>query len=370
MKLGIDASRAFEPNRTGVGLYAFGIIRGLSRVIPPEHEVFLYTREQILKRREDFPKHFHHKKLSWPPKYFWTHGRLSLEMFLKKPDVLFIPGHVLPLYHPKNSVVMIHDVAFLFFPECYSRFQYRYQQWFVNFVKKQARAVIVPSQATKNDLIQHFGYDEKKITVIHHGFDPGSFANTSFLNEEIILEKYGIKKPYFLTVGRVELKKNLDTLLLAFEKLCGQFPNGKINLVLAGKPGHGYEKIKKILSGMKYQDRVKELGYVSEEDLPVLFQNALAYLFPSRYEGFGFPLLQAQAAGIPVLASNTSSLPEVAGEGALYVDSSSVDDLSNNMRRILSDATLRGDLIMKGKENLKRFSWQKCAEQTWEAVKG
>lgn len=170
------------------------------------------------------------------------------------------------------------------------------------------------------------------------------------------------KKPYLLFIGRLEERKNIVRIVEAFEILKEQYriPH---ELLLAGKPGFGYGRIANTLQAISYKQEIKELGYVSEEEKWELLRNADVFLFPTLYEGFGIPVLEAQSVGVPVVTSNTSSLPEVAGEGAVLVDPTSVESIAEGVQRLLSDQGLRSGIIEKATHNVSRYSWARCAKE-------
>lgn len=350
MIIGIHAAAAFKKERTGVEEYAFRLIRYFAVLEEAKkHRFLLYT--PFYQEESDLPRNFEIKTLRFP--VFWTQVRLALEMALAKPDVLFIPAHVLPLIHPKNSVVTIHDLAYEYFPEMYSPFQRRYLRHTTRSSLSKAKKIIVPSKNTKDDLIKLYSAPEEKIAVIHHGFEPPAALSA----------EAPLPGKYILCLGRVERKKNIEGLIKAFElaKEKYQIPH---KLVLAGGPGYLFEEIRKTIESSPFKQEIILTGHLREKEKNIFLKFADLLAFPSFYEGFGFPILEAQAAGVPVIASNVSSIPEIAGNGALFFDPQNHTQLAEAIYQVASKSELKRSLIQRGFENVKRFNWKKCAEET------
>jgi len=368
MIIGIDASRATKLNKTGVEWYAYHVIENLVK-IDSQNNFVLYIKDQPdewLKKIGE-RANVKIKRLRWPFKFLWTQKRLSWEMLLNPPDVLFIPASAIPFIHPKNTIVTIHDVGFMAYPQSYDRWQRWYQTWSTRLAIKHAKKIITISEFSKQEIIKYFitplvpplgkggGNSADKIVVTYLGYDKKKF-NTDAARNDDVLKKYSITRPYLLFVGRLERKKNIAGLVRAF--------GGGVTLVLAGRPGYGWSEAEKIIADKNLQKNIIITGYVSEEDLPALYRGATALVFPSFYEGFGLPVLEAFACGTPVICSNAASLPEIAGEAALLVAPDDANAIAEAMERIVINETLRGELTYKGRERLQRFNWQRCGEKT------
>ncbi len=363
MIIGIDASRAFLPERTGIEEYSYQAIKHLRDSLS-EESVFLYIRPE---QTVDFelPKHWTVKRL-WGPR-LWTQGRLSLEMLLHPVDVLFIPAHTVPLIHPKKTIVTIHGLEYEFCPQAYSFFERWYMRLSIRHSVRVASTVIAVSENTKRDLINLYHVLPSKIAVISEGY---SISHGVTGNQKLVTGKEGIitnyqlpiTTPYFLFIGRLEERKNVVRIIEAFGILKTKYgiPH---QLVLAGKPGYGYRAISDKLQVTSYKQDIVELGYVSEEEKWELLKQAEVFVFPSLYEGFGIPILEAQSVGTPVVTSNTSSLPEVGGDGAVFVDPLSAEGIAEGIWEVLSDDVFRDGIIGRGSRNVQRFSWDRCAEE-------
>lgn len=352
MTIGINATAAFKQPRTGVEEYTYQLIKHLTMLgQSKKHRFILYQDPRVSSEKFSLTDNFKIKQLTWPLP-MWTQIRLASEMALNRPDILFVPVHVLPLLRPKNSVVTIHGLEYEYYPKMYPWKHLRYLRWITKYALENASKVIAVSEATKRDLIDLYGGQSEKITVVHHGFN-------KLLSED---QKSKEKFPYILYIGRLETKKNTQGLINAFNllKKRHKVPH---KLVLAGLRGYGYENL-------RFNKDIIEKGYVSEQEKSELLKNADMFVLPSFYEGFGMPILEAQAVGCPVITSDVSSMPEVAGQGAVLVEPRNIEQITENMYKIINDSNLRKDLIKKGNQNTKRFSWKKCAQETLKVLTG
>jgi glycosyltransferase involved in cell wall biosynthesis len=290
-------------------------------------------------------------------------------MSWRPPDVLFVPAHVLPLVHPRRSVATIHDLGYLFYPLAHRTAARRYLAWSTRWNARRSALVLADSQATADDLVRAYGVAPGKVRVVYLGTDrPASGLSVGPSHPLAGFWPHGAVGPYLLYLGTLQPRKNLERVLDAFARLIEDSHAGPqladLCLVLAGPQGLAYENLVAQAQDCGLGARVLFPGYVAADDLPALYAGALAYIFPSLYEGFGLPVLEAQSYGVPVLTSTNSSLPEVAGDGALLVDPHDVDAIAAAMYRLATDGALREDLIQRGFANVKRFSWEKCARET------
>ena len=373
MIIGIDASRANHDQKTGVEWYAFFLIQELKKITDPRTtHVILYADRPLQGELAVLPAHWSAKILHWPPQRLWTHIRLSWEMLTHPPDVLFIPAHVPPLIHPKKTVMTVHDIAALRFPESYNRFERWYSLWSARYAVKKMYKIITPSQFTKKELLEYVpGASTARIDVVSHGHNQHS-APAERIGTQEVLNKYHITQPFLLSIGRLEEKKNTKRIIQAFDLLKKEFPEDKniqsLSLVLVGKPGHGYEEVQSALQESPNKKHIVMPGWVDEKDVAVLLETACVFVFPSLYEGFGLPVLEAFAAGTPVVASKGSSLEEVGGSAAIYVDPMAPGQIVDAIKMLVSDQDNRALCIKRGRERVGLFSWQSCAQQTLEIL--
>jgi glycosyltransferase involved in cell wall biosynthesis len=273
------------------------------------------------------------------------------------------------MIHPKKTVVTVHGLEYEFSPESYGFWERLYMRWSIRFSVRVADRVIAVSENTKRDLIRLYAVPEKKIQVIYEGFaGPHSKNQDSRIKIQESSPRFQIPdSKFFLFIGRLETRKNIVRMIEAFEifKAKTGLPHW---LVLAGKPGYGYEAIRSKLQATSYKQDIHELGYVSEEEKWELLKDAEVFMFPSLYEGFGLPVIEAQSVGVPVITADISSLPEVAGEGAVLVNPLDSGEIAAAMKTLVTDPSKRADIIEEATRNVDRFSWAQCAREVAQAV--
>ena len=382
MVIGIDASRAFLKRRTGIEEYAYQVVKHLRHKLRDESVVLYIRRGYTIDF--DVPLSWSVKEL-WAPR-LWTQVRLSWELFWHAPDILFVPAHTVPIVHPRRTIVVIHGLEYEFCPDAYSWWDRWYMRISIWCSVRWASEVVCVSENTRRDVVQLYNASTTKISVIGEGYNetvssrppsrdpdcielnatqPGSRVKPGMTMQIQAIAKS--IKPYFLFIGRIEERKNISRIIAAFDifKKETQLPH---ILVLAGKAGYGYATIEKSKNQSEYKKDITELGYVSEEEKWGLLKNAEAFLFPTLYEGFGIPILEAQSIGTAVITSNTSSLPEVAGTGAVLIDPENTQELARAMKRLVSEPELKSGIIARGRENVGRYSWDNCANELTELL--
>jgi len=372
MLIGIDASRAAVGRRTGTEAYSLRLIRALLN-LAPEHRFRLYFNQPPAAGL--FPPAPNVEQRIIPFPRLWTHLRLAAELVQNRPDILLVPSHVLPFVFPGPAVVTVHDLGYLHFPQAHPTFSRLYLDWTTRWNARRAAVIIADSEATRQDLVTHYRADPAKIRVVYPGYDEtlrpvrtGPAASTGDpIRLAAVKKRYSIQGDYLLYLGTLQPRKNLLRLIDAFTQLPNPqspIPNPPLQLVLAGAPGW----LSAPILERARQAGVVLPGFIADEDKAALLSGAAAFLFPSLYEGFGFPVLEAMACGAPVICSNTSSLPEVAGDAALLVDPLDTAGLTAAIQNLLSDHSLQKDLTRRGFANLRRFSWQQCARQVLTAI--
>jgi len=362
MVIGIDASRANQKQKTGVEWYSYYLIEELKKIpLKPQEKIILYSPHKLKGKLGILPLGWEEKVLSWPFVYLWTQVRLAGEMLFHPPDLLFVPSSYFPFLLPRKKVVTVHDLGFKHFPRAYNFFQRFYYFWTHFWSIRLADQIIVPSKFTKKDIQKEFGVNQKKIKVVPLGYQEQNCKN---LKKESInfLNKYSLSSSFLLYVGRLEKKKNIVGLVKAYQGFRSLTSKRPIpELVLVGRPGYGYSDIKKYIFSTS---GVKELGYLSSKELSLIYSQALAFVFPSFYEGFGIPLLEAMSNGCPVLSSRAGSLPEIGGDAVFYCDSSDLKTITEGMLILSENKKKRQILVKKGYERVHCFSWEKCAQAT------
>jgi glycosyltransferase involved in cell wall biosynthesis len=367
MIIGIDASRAATGQRTGTEAYALRLIRALIPLAGERgHTLRLYFNDAPA--LDLFPAAPHIEPVVIPLRCLWTHVRLGHELRSRPPDVFFTPAHVIPVGIRCPSVATVHDLGYEHFPEAHPRRQLAYLRWSTRHNARVARRVIADSQATADDLTALYDTDPAKIAVIYPGADPELRRVSDPATLAATAAKYAIARPYLLYLGTLQPRKNLVRLVEAFAK--SDLHKDGYALVLAGRVGWLAEPLLATVGALPpaVRERVHLPGYVDEADKAALLSGATALVFPSLYEGFGFPVLEAMACGVPVICAGTSSLPEVAGDAALRVDPLDVAGLAAALRRVAADGELREAMIAKGYANLARFRWETAAAQTLDVL--
>lgn len=355
MKIGIDI-QSTQGKKTGLGVYTEHLVRELRQNFNHKHQYCLYEKDP-------------QKELNTPGRLIWENIELPGLAKRDKVDVLHVPAFAAPVNKPAPLVVTVHDLIGKVFPNQSgwpSRFYWG--QWLPNSFRNADR-IIADSENTKKDIIKHLAMSEGKIRIIypsgHESFSP------HLLPEKIdeVKRKLGIREKYFLFVGTIEPRKNLTRVIEAFLQFKKNQKSGtNYQLAVVGSQAFAHGKVFRDMLhrfGAQQED-VLYSSYIAHEDLNALYQGAVALLFPSLYEGWGLPVLEAMACGTPVLTSNTSSLPEVAGDAALLVDPYDVDAICSGIKRLTDDTALWEQLVVRGLRRVKKFSWKQTAEQTLE----
>ena len=400
MIIGFDGSRAFTKDRTGTENYSYQILLNLAK-IDTENSYKVYVRPGS-KIEGEWPINFKFIQINF--NRLWTQAGLGLRTLFDPMDVLFVPSHTVPLFRRPGlkTVMTVHDLGAEYLPDLHQLKQTLYLKWITNFQLKSTTKLIAVSEATKKDLIKKVGIDPKKIKVIYEGVDTEIFKPVKSDIERDVLNKYDLEKEkYFLFVGTIQPRKNLGNLIQAFaeflkinsstysqeeiENLINEpnpeakkkklysttlyKPEAGLKLVIAGGKGWKSDDIYSLPESLKIKDSVRFLGRVDDKDLPALYSGSLAFVFPSLFEGFGLPVLEAMACETAVLTSNTSSLPEVAGDAAVLVNPNNETDIQRGLMLLL-DSSLRKSLIDKGSKRVRLFNWQGTSKEVLNLLKG
>lgn len=351
MKIAIDASRTTRARVTGTERYALEMLRALIRLNDdgPQHLLTLYFREPPSPDLLPASPHVRTVVLRLPR--LWTHLHFAAALAAARPDVTWVPAHTLPLVFPGRAVVTVHDLGFRHFPDAHPPAQRRYLDWTTRISARRARLILADSAATAHDLTHFYGTPASRIRIIYPGFTAPTPGNI-----DAVRLKYGLPARYFLFVGTLQPRKNIARLTAAHAQIRAELGSEAPDLVLAGAQGWCFDD-----AWVPSGQGIHLPGYIDEADKGALYAGALAFVFPSLYEGFGFPVLEAMACGTPVICSNSSSLPELAGDAALLIDPLDSAALARAMRRLIADADLRASLIARGQQRLGVFTWERAA---------
>lgn len=369
--IGIDANVLTRMHRTGTERYVSALLRHMQQVVlQADERVILYVSKPV-SELSTLPPGWEERVLSWGLKKGWTHVRLSFELRRNPPDIFFSPAHEIPLFAPRiSTLATIHDVAFHALPELYSKRMAWRHAWSLRRQIRRSTHLLTVSEATRQDVHTFAHVPLENMTVTPLAVDEVVFALTPY---PVNLEPaphgavQGGETPpvrsYFIYIGRLEKKKNTAFLIDAFSQYA---KTGEGDLVLGGSFGFGREEIEAAIARSGVKDRIHVLGFVPDADLPSLMAGAKAFVFPTLYEGFGMPVLEAMTVGTPVIASDISIMHEVLHDAALYADPRNEQAWASNMHDV---DHRRDDLIAKGQEQVKKFSWGRTAEKTWEAIR-
>jgi glycosyltransferase involved in cell wall biosynthesis len=367
MRIAIDIRKI---NEFGVGTYIWNLVRNLAG-IDERNDYLLVGSQRNFHELGPLPPNF--KQLYQPEENGLWRDNISIpfDLHRQRLDVVHIPHHEAPFFTPSKLVVTIHDCVHLLFPQEDSSNFGNYRSYLqTKRVVHAAQHVLAVSRSTKDDLINIFELPDSKISVVHNALDE-RFAFTHTPGErKQVLERYQLKDPFVLYSGKIRPHKNVHRLIEAFVVLKNELGDSdryrNLKLIIIGDElsKHQYLRLTVIRSGA--QQDVRFFGFVPYPILRVFYQSAELFAFPSLYEGFGLPPLEAMANRAPVLASNTSSLPEVLEDAALLVNPENVFDIARGMKLILSDDVVRRRLIQKGLEQVAKFSWKLAAEKVLE----
>lgn len=359
MRVGIDARLVYY-SQAGIGQYILHLVNGLAQVDPENEYVLLQSRKDDTTILEQ--PNFRRVSLWTPSHHRLERYSLNVELMRLGLDVLHSPDFIPPHRPSCKSVITVHDLAFLLYPHFLTKESARYYGHIDQAVRWTDHIISV-SESTKRDTIQHLGVPEDKITVVYEAANPIFQPMDQDKAREEVRNRHGIDGPFILFVSTIEPRKNVPTLVRALWQLMECYKED-VRLVLAGGKGWLFEDAFAVVEDLKMDGRVHFVGRVPSEDLLYLYNTAEMLAHPAFYEGFGLPPLEAMACGLPVVASNVASLPEVVGDAGLLIDPHDVDELTVAMWRILNDSALRQEMQEKGLRQAEGFSWKRAARET------
>lgn len=370
MRIGLDA-RMYSTKFTGIGRYTHELLQHLLQ-IDQENEYVAFVNEEGRELLSDIPGHL--KVVYVGAKHYSLREQLQYLSSLKreKLDLMHFAHFNAPIFYRGKSIVTIHDLTLSFFPgtKMNTWFHRLAYQKVIKSAVYNAEHVIAVSENTKKDLQKLLNVPDEKISVIYEGANERFLQSCSDQDQQAVKDKYGLKNPFFLYTGVLREHKNVPGLIEAFSRFLKQNPENQMDLVITGRDDPKYAHVKELPKQFGIENKVYFLGLVSEEDLVAHNNAAYAYVFPSFYEGFGLPPLEAMACGTPVVASHISSIPEVCGEeNALFFDPYNIDDMAAKLGTIVKDQDLYQKLIENGKKRVGEFSWRKMVEETLKVYK-
>ena len=359
MRIGIDARLVYY-HQAGIGQYILRLTQALAQIDKDDQFVIFKSRKDptVILRQSNFKN----EKLWTPSHHRFERFALSAELMPFPLDVLHSPDFIPPSHPRSPSVITMHDLAFLLYPRFLTRDSARYYGQ-VDLAARQADHIIAVSESTKRDAVRLLGVPAKKISVIHEAAHPLFTPLSNPTELARVRNHYHLPENFILFVSTVEPRKNLPTLLRAFKLLRDNYKSDAV-LAVAGNRGWLFEEVDRVIDELKLHDTVRFLGGVPNEELVYLYNAAKVFVFPSFYEGFGLPPLEAMACGTPVIVSQVSSLPEVVGDAGILIDPQDVEALTVAMWRVLGDENLRREMRAKGLKRAQIFSWQRAARET------
>jgi len=371
IKIGIHAADLCHDRIDGTRIYLMNMLKRFG-TLEPNTRFHIYLKGKINPQLsfQIYPNYTLHES-SFP--FYWT--QLKLPAFLKKtkPQVLWMPMHNLPRWRPRGikTVITIHDLAFKMFPNLFPKKDLKLLNRLTDYAVKKADRIIAVSRSTQKDICQIYGIDPAKVRVIYHGYDKHIFhlpSQAQKNNVPAVKKKYQIpdNAPYIIYVGALQPRKNLGILVNAFERLKTIQYFSKFKLVLAGGEAWMTDDLKAQINISPQRENIILTGGFHTNDLPYLLWGSRAFVFPSLYEGFGIPIIEAMACGVPVVSAKNSSLTEVGGNACQYFDSKNSQDLAFKLREIFLNKGKKKKMIESGLERVKNFSWDKTARETYE----
>lgn len=363
MRIGIDAT-SIPLNRAGAGVYIFQLIKGLAR-IDIKNEYYIFAKSCHIEEFEINQPNFHFSELhtsSVSLRLLWEQSLLPLKAVECKLDVLHSLHYTMPILKSCKSVVSFPDMTYLKFPQMHRPIHRKFFPAMMYWSAKHSDKIIAISESSRLDAIDLLKVESNKIVTVPLAASSSYRLLPSNLVDQVC-EAYKLsKKQYILYVGTLEPRKNIPFLIEGYAKSSKNFP--QIPLVLAGKKGWMYDEIFRRVTELGLEEKVRFLNYVPEKDLIALYNGAAAFIYPSFYEGFGLPVLEAMQCGIPVITSNISSMPEVADGAAILINPNSVEEIAVAMRQVLTNRSLVNELSRKGLARSAHFSWKRCAQET------
>lgn len=370
MKINIEASILLRKNKTGVDHYTFNLIKNTVNQMPRSTFILSYIsfftkkpadlgihgENVIYQKLQLFPGRIYHALLRYTPGF--PYNLLARGKF----DIFIFPNFFRwPLLGKQKSIIFVYDLSFIHASKYHVQNFAKFMARVVPKSIKKATHIVTISENSKNEIMEEYGTPVEKISVVYPAVNHKKFYPRSTEEIKFVKRKFNIQGPYILCVGTVEPRKNLIGLLRSFEMLPDKLKS-KYTLVISGGKGWLDDEINSEFNKISSNYEVIKTGYVDDEDLPALFSGADLFVFPSHYEGFGMPPLEAMACGTPVVVGNNSSLPEVVGSAGILVDSNNIESIMLSIEKVLSSQQLQKDLIAAGRKQALKFTWEKSGE--------
>jgi glycosyltransferase involved in cell wall biosynthesis len=353
----------------GMGWFAYQTLKEITKNNPDVHFVFLFDRNF----NEEFIFSDNITPLILSPQarhpflyYAWFQHSVKGLLNKMQPDLFLSPDGFLSLGAKCKQLPVIHDINFLHHPQDSKWLTAKYYNYYFPKFAKEATRIATVSEYSKHDIAKNYGINEEKIDVVYNGIN-SFFKPLDEVSKQQTKQKYTAGKDYFINVGSLHPRKNIPNLIRAFS-LFKKESNSDLKLVLAGPNYWGVSEVHKVISETNLKDDVIFTGRLADEELNLVLGSAFALTFVPYYEGFGIPLIEAMQTNVPIITSNVTSMPEIAGDAALLINPLEVVDIKNAMMQLLEKPELRADMILKGSSQKQKFSWEKSADLLWRSV--
>jgi glycosyltransferase involved in cell wall biosynthesis len=359
MKIGIML-RHYEQQEGGVKVYTKRLLPLLFSLGAQHRYVLIYQNPKLIGTYAQY-SNVEEVAVGMPGTVPWDQIAVPWIARKKRVDLIFNPKFTVPFFSKAKKMFVLHGSEWFVIPEHFQKYDQWYFNTFVPLYCRYSDAFIAVSNAVKADVVKYVGVNPDKVFAIHNGFDPGLFQPVRDAAQLASIRlKYKLPEHFILWCGQIESRKNVARLLRAFARIKDEVPH---TLVLAGEQRWSTRTELQVLQELHLQERVYFPGWIQHTDLPAVYSLAELFAFPSLYEGFGIPLIEAMACGCPIVTANTCAPPEVLDGSGLLVDPLSVEDIAAGMKKALLDSGLRANMIAKGIERAKAFSWEQCAKQ-------
>lgn len=369
MNIAINTRFLLKDKLEGIGWFTHETMKRITRNHPDHQFYFFFDRnfpDEFIFSKNIEPLVLHPQSRHPVLWYWWFEHSLSVALKKVNADLFISTDGFLSLSTDVKTLLVIHDIAFEHFPETIGKLTRWYLKKYSPQFARKADRIATVSEFSKQDIMKTYGIASEKIDVVYNGAKE-NYKPHPAIEIKSVIEKFGLHDQYFIYAGAIQPRKNVTNLLLAFEEFKKKNP-GSVRLVIAGRKAWQFEDVMQTHERMQFRDDVIFTGHLSTDDLSKLMSGALAMVYVSKFEGFGIPLIEAMNCGTPVITSNVSSMPEVAGDAALLVNPNSASEIAEAMEKISKDDQLRKTLIVKGNIQKQKFSWDKTAESLWRSA--
>jgi len=369
MRIGVNTRLLLKGKLEGIGWFTYQTLERIVRDHPEHEFVFFFDRpyDPLFVFAPNVKAVVVHPQARHPILfYIWFEWSIPFMLKKHKIDLFLSPDSYMSLSTKVPTCLVIHDLAFEHYPEHFVVSHRLYWRHYSPLFARKAARIATVSTFSKDDIVKHYGIAPDKIDVVYNGAHD-EYKPLAFEEREAVKKKYADSCEYFVFAGALHPRKNIVNLLKAFVLFKKRQPTN-MKLVIAGRPAWKYEEVEQMKAEMPYKDEVKWVGYMNVDELSKLIGGAYTLVYASLFEGFGIPILEALQCDVPAIVSNTSSMPEVAGNAALLVDPSDPEDIANKMHQLYKDEALRARLVVNAREQIKKFDWNNSAKRLWESM--